>query len=171
MTYARQYDSGTTRKRKTARAKPLGFGPPTRYVDFGESFRLPGPTLGSSSGGQAREGLSTGIMPCRGVPQAAQASAFKVISAPQHVQYAAKIASNVLALDAPRERKIPFRAKRRVLFRTSLRARVSALLREVLSVRVVSQAGAAGQIAHFESLGAVHGAAEDHEILSIAPLR
>jgi hypothetical protein len=32
-----------------------------------------------------------GIMPCRGVPQTTQASAFREISVPQQVQYAAKI--------------------------------------------------------------------------------
>jgi hypothetical protein len=33
-------------------------------------------------------------MPCRGVPQTTQASAFREIFAPQQVQYAAKINSN-----------------------------------------------------------------------------
>ncbi len=49
--------------------------------------------LGDSSGFFGKEeGLDFlfGIMPCRGVPQTTQASAFREISAPQQVQYAAK---------------------------------------------------------------------------------
>ena len=42
----------------------------------------PGSNIGRRSGGN---------IPCRGVPQTAQASAFKVISAPQHAQNAAII--------------------------------------------------------------------------------
>ncbi len=42
----------------------------------------PGSNIGRRSGGS---------IPCRGVPQTAQASAFKVISAPQHAQKAAII--------------------------------------------------------------------------------
>ena len=50
-----------------------------------ESRKLPEP-----SGEPEELGFSVGIMPCRGVPQTAQASAFNEISAPQQVQYAAK---------------------------------------------------------------------------------
>src|SRR5271156_3422057 len=50
-----------------------------------ESRKLPEP-----SGGPEELGFSVGIMPCRGMPQTTQASAFNEISAPQQVQYAAK---------------------------------------------------------------------------------
>lgn len=43
-----------------------------------------------SSGVREEFGFSVGIMPCRGMPQTTQASAFNEISAPQQVQYAAK---------------------------------------------------------------------------------
>jgi hypothetical protein len=41
---------------------------------------------GASSGGHDEVGLEAGIIPCLGVPQTTQASALRVISAPQHAQ-------------------------------------------------------------------------------------
>ena len=119
----------------------------------------------SSSGGQARLRRAAGFMPCCGAPQAGQASDFNVISAPQHVQYAAKVnlPGNPNVWTHFAGERFVFAAARRTLYSKRRLRRISSL-REVLRVCISGQPCSERLIAHLGSPRAIHGTAENHQV-------